>query len=139
MAELPIFDDYESYSFGLNLAYRGITLGGSVKTTNAGLATVDKDGYLAFDAGVTYETGKDSGDWGFMLGYGQSAANAFGPNPLDPTLFQDTHTAQAGVTYVLSRGITIGAAAQYIESTKPLATGGPEDATTVVIESSIKF
>lgn len=136
---LPLYDDYQAYSLGLNLAYRGITLGGSVKSTNAGLAEIEKEGYLAFDAGVTFRTGEDSGDWGFMLGYGQSEANAFGPNPLDPTLFRDTQTAQAGVTYVLKRGITIGAAAQYVESTKPLAAGGPEDATTVVIESSIKF
>lgn len=139
LAELPLFDDYQAYSVGLNLAYRGITLGGSVKSTNAGLAEIEKEGYVAFDAGITYQTGEDSGDWGFMLGYGQSEANAFGPNPLDPTLFRDTQTAQAGVTYVLSRGITIGAAAQYVESKKPLAAGGPEEATTVVIESSIKF
>lgn len=132
----PVFDSYEAYSVGLNLAYRGITLGGSVKTTNAGIDTPNAaDGYLAFDAGVTYETGP----WGFMLGYGQSEANAIGPNPLDPTLFRDTQTAQAGVTYFLGRGISIGAAAQYVESTKPAAAGGPEDATTVVIESSIKF
>lgn len=136
---LPIYEDYEAYSVGLNLAYRGVTIGGSLKTTNAGLITDDEDGYLAFDAGITFKTGEDSGDWGFMLGYGQSEANAFGPNPLDPTLFRDTQTAQAGVTYVIGRGITIGAAAQYVESAKPLAAGGQEEATTVVIESSIKF
>jgi len=139
VAALPIYDDYEAYSVGLNLAYRGITLGGSVKNTNSGLATVNNDNYLAFDAGITFQTGEDSGDWGFMLGYGQSEANAIGPNPLDPTLFRDTQTAQAGVTYVLRRGITIGAAAQYVESIKPIAAGGPQEATTVVIESSIKF
>ncbi len=139
----PIFEDYEAYSLGVNLAFRGITLGGSVKSTNAGIAPLDNDpdndGYLAFDAGVTFKTGEEKGDWGFMLGYGQSEAAAFGPNPLDPTLFQDTQTAQAGVTYFLGRGITIGAAAQFVESTKPAAAGGPEEAATVVIESSIKF
>ena len=139
LADLPLYDDYESYSFGLNLAYRGITLGGSIKNTNAGLASVGDNEYLAFDAGITFRTGEDAGDVAFMLGYGQSEANVLGPNPLDPTLFRDTQTAQAGVTYVIKRGITIGAAAQYVESTKPLAVGGPEDATTVVIESSIKF
>jgi porin-like protein len=139
VAALPIYDDYEAYSVGLNLAYRGITLGGSVKNTNSGLATVNNDNYLAFDAGITFQTGEDRGDWGLMLGYGQSEANAIGPNPLDPTLFRDTQTAQAGVTYVLRRGITIGAAAQYVESVKPIAAGGPQEATTVVIESSIKF
>ncbi len=136
---LPVYEDYEAYSVGLNLAYRGVTIGGSLKTTNAGLNIPDEDGYLAFDAGITFKTGEDEGDWGFMLGYGQSEANAFGPNPLDPTLFRDTQTAQAGVTYVIGRGITIGAAAQYVESQKPLAVGGQEEATTVVIESSIKF
>lgn len=135
----PIYDDYEAYSVGLNLAYRGVTLGGSLKTTNAGLTTIDEDAYLAFDAGITFKTGEDSGDWGFMLGYGQSEANAFGPNPLDPTLFRDTQTAQAGVSYVIGRGITIGAAAQYVESDQPLTAGGQEEATTVVIESSINF
>ncbi len=136
---LPVYEDYEAYSVGLNLAYRGVTIGGSVKTTNAGLNIPDEDGYLAFDAGITFKTGEEEGDWGFMLGYGQSEANAYGPNPLDPTLFRDTQTAQAGVTYVIGRGITIGAAAQYVESDKPLTAGGPEEATTVVIESSIKF
>ena len=137
----PIFDDYEAYSLGLNVAFRGITLGGSVKSTNAGLISADpeEDGYLAFDAGVTFKTGEDKGDWGFMLGYGQSEANAFAQNPLDPELFTDTQTAQAGVTYFLGRGITIGAAAQFIESTKPTAAGGQEEAATVVLESSIKF
>ena len=135
----PIFDDYEAYSLGMNLAYRGITLGGSVKTTNAGLASLEDDGYLAFDAGITFRTGEDKGDVAVMLGYGQAEANAIGPNPLDPTLFRDTRTAQAGVSYVIGRGITIGAAAQYVESEKPVAAGGPEEAATVVIESSIKF
>ncbi|WP_375201768.1 porin [Hyphococcus sp.] len=134
-----VYDDYEAYSVGLNLAYRGITLGGSVKTTNAGLASFEDDGYLAFDAGVTFRTGEEEGDVAVMLGYGQSEANSIGFDPLDPTLFQDTRTAQAGVTYVLGRGITVGAAAQYTEAKKPAAAGGPEEAATVVIESSIKF
>lgn len=135
----PAFDDYEAYAVGLNLAYRGITLGGSVKTTNAGLASFEDDGYLAFDAGVTFRTGEDTGDVAFMLGVGQSEANTIGSSPIDPTLFRDTRSAQAGVTYVLGRGITVGAAAQYVESKKPVAAGGPEEAATVVIESSIKF
>ena len=139
VASSLVYDDYEAYSVGLNLAFRGVTLGGSVKTTNAGLASMEDDGYLAFDAGVTFRTGEESGDWAFMLGYGQSEANAIGPNPLDPTLFRDTQTAQAGVSYVLGRGITIGAAAQYVESDKSEAVGGPEEAATVVIESSIRF
>ena len=110
-----------------------------MKTTNAGLASLEDDGYLAFDAGVTFRTGEEEGDVAVMLGYGQSEANALGLNPLDPALFQDTRTAQAGVTYVLGRGITVGAAAQYTEAKKPVAAGGPQEAATVVIESSIKF
>ena len=101
--------------------------------------SLEDEGYLAFDAGITYRTGEDAGDVGLMLGLAKSEANAIGPNPLDPTLFSDTQTIQAGVNYVISRGITIGAAAQYVESNKPLAVGGPEEAATVVIESSIKF
>ncbi|MEO0320222.1 MAG: porin, partial [Pseudomonadota bacterium] len=96
------------------------------------------DDYFAFDAGVTYKTG----DWGFMLGYGKSEANLIGPtrNPVtDPLLFQDTQSAQAGVTYFLGRGITIGAAAQYVDSKKPTVIGGPEDAVTAVIETGIRF
>ncbi|MEM9706677.1 MAG: porin [Pseudomonadota bacterium] len=137
----PVFEDYEAYSIGLNLAYRGITLGGSIKSTNAGLSSLDEenDGYLAFDAGVTFKTGDDKGDWGVMLGYGQSEASVFGLNPIDPTLFQDTQTAQAGFTYFLGRGVTVGAAAQFLESTRSDTLGGPEEAATVVIESSIRF
>jgi hypothetical protein len=139
LAPSSIYDDYQAYSIGLNLAFRGITLGGSVKSTNAGLASFEKDGYLAFDAGLTFRTGEDEGDVAFMVGVGQSEANSLAQNPLDPALFRDTRSAQAGVTYVLGRGITVGAAAQYVESKKPEAVGGPEEAATVVIESSIKF
>lgn len=133
------FENYEGYSVGLNLGYRGITIGGSVKTTNAGLANPDDDSYLAFDAGVTFTTGDDRGDWGFMLGYGRSEADFVGPSLTGPTVFQDTQTAQAGVTYFVARGITIGAAAQFVESTRPVGAGGQEEAATVVIESAVKF
>jgi predicted porin len=135
----PVFDDYRAYAVGLNLGFRGLTLGGSVKTTNSGLADLDEDGYLAFDAGITFKTGEEKGDWGVMLGYGQSDANVVGPPSASPLIFRDTQTAQAGVTYFIGRGITIGAAAQYVESTKPASAGGQEEAATVVIESSIKF
>ncbi len=139
IAPMSYFDNYQAYSVGLNLAFRGITVGGSVKSTNAGLASLEDDGYLAFDAGITFRTGEDEGDVAFMVGVGQSEANSLATNPLDPTLYRDTRSAQAGVTYVLGRGITVGAAAQYVESKKPEAVGGPEEAATVVIESSIKF
>ena len=135
----PIFDDYKAYALGLNLGFRGLTVGGSVKSTNSGLADLDKDGYLAFDAGITFKTGQDKGDWGVMLGYGQSEADVVGPPAASPLVFRDTQTAQAGVTYFVGRGITVGAAAQYVESTKPASAGGQEEAATVVIESSIKF
>lgn len=135
----PVFDDYRAYAVGLNLGFRGLTVGGSVKSTNSGLADLAQDGYLAFDAGITFKTGEDKGDWGVMLGYGQADANVVGPVAAQPLIFRDTQTAQAGVTYFVGRGITIGAAAQYVESTKPAAAGGQEEAATVVIESSIKF
>jgi hypothetical protein len=135
----PVFGDYEAYSLGLNLGFRGITIGGSVKSTNSGLINAGDDSYLAFDAGITFKTGEDKGDWGFMLGYGRAEADAIGPNLANPSIFQDTQTAQAGVTYFLGRGITIGAAAQFVESTRPTSAGGQEEAATVVIESSIKF
>jgi len=139
-AVVNFFDDYQAYSLGVNVAFRGLTLGGSVKTTNAGISipdTVDDD-YFAFDAGITYK----AGDWGFMLGYGQSEANIIGPTTTltDPTILRDTQTAQAGVTYFLGRGITIGAAAQYVESKKLNSTlGAPEDSLTAVTEIGIKF
>jgi len=135
----PVFDDYRAYAVGLNLGFRGLTVGGSIKTTNSGLADLDQDGYLAFDAGITFKTGEEKGDWGLMLGYGQSEAEIVGPVATNPLIFRDTQTAQAGVTYFVGRGITIGAAAQYVESTKPAAAGGQEEAATIVIESSIKF
>lgn len=130
-----VLGGYDSYSVGLNLAYRGFTLGGSVKSTNAGFAEFDRDGYLAFDAGLTYEAGQ----WGFMVGYGSSDAGRDASNPLNPAFFRQTQAAQAGVTYLIGRGITIGAAAQYVTSDKPDAIGGNEDAAALIFESSIKF
>lgn len=139
LASSLAYGDYDAYSVGLNLAFRGLTVGGSVKTTNAGLASLEDDGYLAFDAGVTFRTGEEKGDVAFMLGYGQSEANLIGPTAIDPLVFRDTQTAQAGITYVVGRGVTIGAAAQYIESEQSEVAGGPQEAATVVIESSIRF
>lgn len=137
----PLIGGYQAYSLGVNLGYRGVTIGGSVKSSNAGLAaTGDNDDYLAFDAGITFRSGEERGDWGFMLGYGQSEANVIGPNPVNPTLFRDTQRAQAGVTYFIGRGVTIGAAAQYTEADKAAAAAGePAEATTFVFESSIRF
>ncbi len=131
------FDDYQAYSLGLNVAFRGLTLGGSVKSTNAGIRLPDEqdDDYFAFDAGVTYKTG----DWAFLLGYGKSEANLVGATINEPTLARDTQTAQAGVTYFLGRGITIGAAAQYIEAKDNASSIRQEDSVTAVIETGIRF
>jgi len=128
-------DEYESYALGLNLGYGGLTLGGSVKNSNVGVRD-EGEGYLAFDAGVTYETGS----WGFMLGYGESDSDiprAFEPGA--PLLRRDTSLAQAGVTYLIGPGVTVGAAAQYVDSRRPLELGADEETTAVVFESSIRF
>ncbi|MEM8988612.1 MAG: porin [Pseudomonadota bacterium] len=130
-----VFDDYEAYSIGLNLAFGGFTLGGSVKNTNGGYADTQEDGYLAFDAGVTYETG----GWGFMFGYGNSDAGHEISNPLDLTLFRQTEAYQTGVTFAFDSGVTLGAAAQFVESEKPDLAGGEEEAAAIVLESSIRF
>jgi predicted porin len=129
------FDDYEAFSIGVNLAYNGITVGGSVKNTNAGFADEDEEGYLAFDAGVTYETGQ----WGFMLGYGASDAERDASDIVTPRIYRETQSAQAGVSYAFDKGITLGAAAQFIDSDKPASIGGDEDEAAVLFESSIKF
>ncbi|MEM7740577.1 MAG: hypothetical protein AAF225_07225, partial [Pseudomonadota bacterium] len=39
----------------------------------------------------------------------------------------------------LGQGITLGAAAQFVESDKPAALGGDEDTASLMIESSIRF
>ena len=128
-------DDYTAYALGVNLAVGGLTVGGSVKETNQGFANEDDEGYLAFDAGVTYV----KGPWGFMLGYGQSDADRDVASPLDPRFRRETQSAQAGVSYVFDQGVTFGAAAQFVDSEKPDEIGGDEDATAIIFESSIKF
>ena len=138
-------DDYQSYAFGVNLNYGPVTVGGSVKSTNAGLsADAQGEDYLAFDAGVTYE----AGDWNFMLGYGAADAERdagllVGPQTVGPVvpyaLDRRTQTAQAGVSKVLGQGVRLGVAAQFVDSDKPDPLGGKEDAAAIVLESSIKF
>ena len=138
-------EDYEALALGLNLAYGDITIGGSVKTTNAGLdsGVAGPSDYLAFDAGITYT----AGDWRMMLGYGQADAERdasllVGPQvdvTLPFALDRRTQTAQAGVAYVLGRGITLGAAAQFVDADRPDLLGGREDTAAFMIESSIRF
>ncbi|MCQ8186283.1 porin [Parvularcula sp. BGMRC 0090] len=140
-----LLDDYQAVSLGLNVAYGDLTIGGSVKTTNTG---IDEDvagpsDYLAFDAGITYT----AGDWRMMLGYGQADAERDASLLIGPQLNVDlpfaldrkTQTTQAGVAYVLGRGITLGAAAQFVDSDRPGLLGGQEDTTAVMLESSIRF
>ena len=145
LTDNDFIEDYEALALGLNLAYGDLTIGGSVKSTNAGLddSTAGPSDYLAFDAGITYT----AGDWRMMLGYGQADAErdatlVVGPQ-LDVTmpfaLDRRTQTTQAGVAYVLGRGITLGAAAQFVDSDKPDVLGGREDTAAVMIESSIRF
>lgn len=138
-------EDYEALALGLNLAYGDFTIGGSLKTTNAGLdnGLLGESDYLAFDAGITYS----AGDWRMMLGYGEADAERDASLLVGPAvpvtvpfaLDRRTQTAQAGVAYVLGHGITVGAAAQYVDSDKPDFAGGDEDAASVMIESSIRF
>lgn len=145
MVEEEFLEDYEALALGLNLAYGDLTIGGSVKTTNAGLdeQQVGPSDYLAFDAGVTYT----AGDWKMMLGYGQADAERdasllVGPRidvPIPFALARRTQTAQAGIAYAIGRGVTLGAAAQFVDSDKPDPLGGDEDAAAVMIESSIRF
>jgi predicted porin len=141
-----LLEDYRAVSLGLNLAYGDLTIGGSVKTTNAGLdaAELSSDSdYLAFDAGLTYS----AGDWKMMLGYGQADAERDASLLVGPVidvnmpfaLDRRTQTAQAGIAYALGRGVTLGAAAQYVDSDKPGLLGGKTDAAAVMIESSIRF
>lgn len=138
-------EDYKALALGLNLAYGDITIGGSVKTTNAGLdeQSSGPSDYLAFDAGITYT----AGDWRMMLGYAQADAERdtsllIGPQQgvnVPFALDRRTQTAQAGLAYVLGQGITLGAAAQFVDSDKPDMLGGDEDTAAVMIESSIRF
>lgn len=140
----PLFGDYRAYAFGMNVAIGNLTIGGSLKTTNAGLNEDRDEDYLAFDAGVTYE----AGEWNFMLGYGaadtaRDAVLLVAPDADVPFAFdqldRETQTAQAGISYVFDHGVTLGAAAQFVDSEKDVTLGGPEEATALMFESSIKF
>jgi predicted porin len=140
----PLFGDYRSYAVGLNLGYGGLTVGGSLKSSNAGIEKKRDEDYLAFDAGVTYE----AGEWNFMLGYGAADADRDAAFLLGPSqngmvgpyrLDRETQTAQAGISYVFDQGVTLGAAAQFVDSDKADALGGPQDAAAILFESSIKF
>ena len=143
---VPIRDalgDYRAYALGLNVAYGNFTVGGSFKSTNAGLGENQDEDYLAFDAGVTYEVG----DWNFMLGYGAADAERdagllVAPpviGPLPRALDRKTQTAQAGVSKALTEGVTLGVAAQFVDADRPDVLGGEEDAAAVVLESSFRF
>lgn len=136
---VPLLGDYRAIAVGLNLALGRMTVGGSVKSTNTGPDQARSEDYLAFDAGVTY----DAGEWNFMLGYGAAEADvdaALLLGPLGPyRLNRETQTAQAGISFAFDHGVTLGAAAQYIDSLKADVLGGDENAAAVVFESSIKF
>ena len=130
-----LFDDYESYAVGVNLAYGGFTLGGSYRNSNGAYISSD-DNYIAYDAGISYETGP----WGFMFAYGNSDAGHDGTvDPTDTSLFRQTQAYQTGVTYMVGSGVTVGLAGQFVQAEKPATGGGDEEATAILFESAIEF
>ncbi len=130
-----LIENYESYALGVNVAFKGLTVGGSVKNTNAGLAD-NADGYLAFDTGVTYE----KGNWGFMLGYGAADADQVaGSSALLSDFYRETQSAQAGISYMFDHGVTLGAAAQFVDTVAPAEVGGEEESGALIFESNFKF
>lgn len=129
-----VFDSYEAYSVGANLAFGGFSIGGNYRLSNGGFSS-DDDNYVAYDAGIAYE----AGPWGFMVGYGNSDAGHDASDPLNRALFRQTQSYQTGVTYMLGRGISIGLAGQFVQSDQHELIGGDNEAAAIVFESSINF
>ena len=129
-----VFDSYQAYAVGANLAFGGFSVGGAYRTSNGGYAA-QEDNYVAFDAGIAYE----AGPWGFMVGYENSDAGHDAADPLNRALFRQTQAYQTGVTYMLGAGISIGVAGQFVQSDKHEFIGGDKEAAAIVFESSIKF
>lgn len=137
-------DEIRSVGVGVNVAYGGLTVEGSLKNTTSDFDGVAIDeSYLAYDAGLTYETGS----WGFLLGIGGNAG-AEEQNQFNPDYYRETRSAQAGVSYMLGHGITIGAAAQFVgpvKSDDPLSLESldpslqPENEASIMFGSSYKF
>lgn len=129
-----VFDSYEAYSVGANLAFGGFSIGGNYRLSNGGF-TAAEDNYVAYDAGIAYE----AGPWGFMVGYGNSDAGHDASDPLNRALFRQTQSYQTGVTYMLGAGISIGLAGQFVQSDRHELIGGGKEAAAIVFESSINF
>jgi|GEM_PF-2438245 len=131
----PVLENYKAWNVGANIAYGGLTLGGSYVKDNLGRQTTD---YHGWEVGATYETTS----WGVMLGYGRDRAQGVGG--------QRTRVVEGGVNYQVARGVKIGTGVQYIKADQvgglALVGGGPagpsgidDHATVVFLETMVSF
>lgn len=103
----PNGSDPQVYSFGANLGFSGVTVGGSfAEQNNSG----NLDGQ-SFDVGISYETGP----WGVSFTY-FNGENVDNENPTNP-FGNDEELAQylVGVNYKLAKGVSLGAFGAYVD------------------------
>ncbi|MEO0957709.1 MAG: porin [Pseudomonadota bacterium] len=103
----PNGSDPQVYSFGANLGFSGVTVGGSfAEQNNSG----NLDGQ-SFDVGISYETGP----WGVSFTYfnGENVDNENPTNPFGNDEELDQYLV--GVNYKLAKGVDLSAFGAYID------------------------
>ncbi|MDT8343567.1 MAG: porin [Thermohalobaculum sp.] len=108
--------DPEVYGFGANLGFAGVTVGGSWAEQND--STDNNSDGVAWDAGVSYETGP----WGFSFTY----FNGENTDDENAALGADEENQQylLAAKYTLAKGVDLHGYAAYVDFEEDLGDGG---------------
>ena len=118
----PVSSDLEEWNAGVNVGFRGLTVGGSYRESENPATGFQK--YEAYDVGVAYETGA----------WKVSAQFAEHEGALDGAPYENGYRYLISARYKVAKGLRFGAGFQ-----RDLDILNEEEGTAFILESALKF
>lgn len=118
----PITGELEEWNAGVNVGFRGLSVGGSYRESGSPETGLQK--YEAYDIGVAYETGP----WKVSAQYAEHAGELAGA-PVE-----DGYRYLISARYKVAKGLRIGAGFQ-----RDLDVLSEEEGSAFILESALKF
>ncbi len=120
--EIPVFGELEEWNAGVNVGFRGLTVGGSYR--ESGSVTLGLRKYEAYDIGVAYETGP----WKVSAQFAEHEGELAGAP------YENGYRYLISARYKVAKGLRIGAGLQ-----RDLDILTEEEGTAFILESALKF
>lgn len=120
--DVPVSGELEEWNAGVNVGFRGLTVGGSYR--ESGSLTMGLQKYEAYDIGVAYETGP----WKVSAQFAEHEGELAGAP------YENGYRYLISARYKVAKGLRIGAGIQ-----RDLDILSEEEGTAFILESALKF